>query len=565
MLDYEWAEESAADPAMVKKSVDLREKSLSVAFENLLACVEGKVLEGEPLETDDDAASCVSAVHSSVGAKRSRAAGGGAKAAAARPAKRARGAATASASAAAKFAFAVFCDGLLQRFDAGDGTTAVKNFVRDAGLDCDRLAAYVVDGVLHAVGAAAGGDAPAMLPRCMELVHTHTGAVAAWSSCHERVPEWQFLRWLPQMTAYISDEPSGRAVVAGLARVAAKFPQAVYYPLRVNRMRFSVLPADTLQPLVRALAGVQERLNSFVRAVDNLVFVETRLHWCIRRVMAAPKDAPALFQEMVEDGGCLDTKSLVVGPRSKKALASPLLYGIRTKLQGVSRGAGFGDAFFKTTLDDVQKFIQDKLKEQHPPDKLSDLSPWLAKFQRSYGDHDIEVPGQFDRGARLSLVWLLAFAHSHTLAHSRATLAATTAPLSRVKIVNFDASVLVLRSMRRPLRLTVATSDERNVRFLVKGGEDMRLDQRIEQLFRVMNEILEADPKCASRELRLRTYSIVPATPSLGLVEWVDDTSPMKEVVMRAGLRPEERLPGCGATLAARALPCAPYAAWCAE
>ena len=113
-----------------------------------------------------------------------------------------------------------------------------------------------------------------------------------------------------------------------------------------------------------------------------------------------------------------------------------------------------------------------------------------------------------------------------------------------MKVVNFGSQVLVLQSMRRPLRLTMTTSDERDVRFLVKGGEDIRLDQRIEQLFRVMNEIFAADPKCSSRELRLRTYSIVAATPSLGLVEWVDGTATLLSVISSAELGSKGTL-GC--------------------
>ncbi len=43
----------------------------------------------------------------------------------------------------------------------------------------------------------------------------------------------------------------------------------------------------------------------------------------------------------------------------------------------------------------------------------------------------------------------------------------------------------------------------------MKGGEDLRLDQRIEQLFVAMNDILRADPQCEKRKLALQTYEVI--------------------------------------------------------
>ena len=41
--------------------------------------------------------------------------------------------------------------------------------------------------------------------------------------------------------------------------------------------------------------------------------------------------------------------------------------------------------------------------------------------------------------------------------------------------------MLVLQSLRRPKRIKIIGHDEKEYSFLVKGGEDLRLDQRIEQ------------------------------------------------------------------------------------
>mmetsp|Transcript_20542 Transcript_20542/g.17964 ORF Transcript_20542/g.17964 Transcript_20542/m.17964 type:complete len:80 (+) Transcript_20542:3535-3774(+) len=77
---------------------------------------------------------------------------------------------------------------------------------------------------------------------------------------------------------------------------------------------------------------------------------------------------------------------------------------------------------------------------------------------------------------------------------------------SHITISNFGQDVLVLGSIRRPKRITMHGSNEKSYNFLVKGIEDLRLDQRIEQLFSLMNEIFLQDTECLRRELKINTF-----------------------------------------------------------
>jgi len=69
-----------------------------------------------------------------------------------------------------------------------------------------------------------------------------------------------------------------------------------------------------------------------------------------------------------------------------------------------------------------------------------------------------------------------------------------------------------MSSIRRPKRLLVRGDDERDHPFLVKGGEDLRQDQRIQQLLGVMNILLAGHAPCTQRGLQLRTYQVIPIT-----------------------------------------------------
>ena len=62
---------------------------------------------------------------------------------------------------------------------------------------------------------------------------------------------------------------------------------------------------------------------------------------------------------------------------------------------------------------------------------------------------------------------------------------------------------MILESIRKPKKLVAYGSDEKTYSFLVKGIEDLRLDQRIEQLFSVFNSLFTKNNDCYNRELRL--------------------------------------------------------------
>jgi DNA-dependent protein kinase catalytic subunit len=68
-------------------------------------------------------------------------------------------------------------------------------------------------------------------------------------------------------------------------------------------------------------------------------------------------------------------------------------------------------------------------------------------------------------------------------------------------------------------------------RFLVKGGEDLRLDERIQQAFGIVNGFLARDRVCSARRLRIVTYRVIPLSSRAGLIQWVDGTRPFKELI----------------------------------
>jgi DNA-dependent protein kinase catalytic subunit len=89
---------------------------------------------------------------------------------------------------------------------------------------------------------------------------------------------------------------------------------------------------------------------------------------------------------------------------------------------------------------------------------------------------------------------------------------------------------MVMSSLRRPKCITIRGNDQKDHKFLVKGGEDQRQDQRIETLFELINDLLKSDPRCYQRNLSIKTYQVIPMTSKLALIEWIPDTKTLKSI-----------------------------------
>ena len=90
-----------------------------------------------------------------------------------------------------------------------------------------------------------------------------------------------------------------------------------------------------------------------------------------------------------------------------------------------------------------------------------------------------------------------------------------------VRIGRFHAALRVIDSKQHPRRLCIVGSDGREYPFLLKGHEDLRQDERVMQLFGMVNTFLQLDRSTARSELSIARYAVVPLSPNSGLIQWV--------------------------------------------
>eukprot|EP01083_Nonionella_stella_P006217 18090_1 len=90
-----------------------------------------------------------------------------------------------------------------------------------------------------------------------------------------------------------------------------------------------------------------------------------------------------------------------------------------------------------------------------------------------------------------------------------------------ISIERFIPTLKVMESKQRPRRLGIIGSNGIEYTFLLKGHEDLRLDERVMQLFGLVNTLLSNNSETKKRDLFIRGYAIIPLSPTTGILEWV--------------------------------------------
>ncbi|XP_065842793.1 serine/threonine-protein kinase mTOR-like [Oscarella lobularis] len=90
-----------------------------------------------------------------------------------------------------------------------------------------------------------------------------------------------------------------------------------------------------------------------------------------------------------------------------------------------------------------------------------------------------------------------------------------------IRIQKCSSALQVITSKQRPRKLTITGSNGKDFTFLLKGHEDLRQDERVMQLFGLVNTLLSNNPITFKRHLGIQRYSVIPLSTNSGLIGWV--------------------------------------------
>ncbi|KAG2704801.1 hypothetical protein I3760_05G022000 [Carya illinoinensis] len=100
-----------------------------------------------------------------------------------------------------------------------------------------------------------------------------------------------------------------------------------------------------------------------------------------------------------------------------------------------------------------------------------------------------------------------------------------------VTIASFASQLGIIPSKQRPRKLTICGSDGNDHAFLLKGHEDLRQDERVMQLFGLVNTLLENSRKTGEKDLSIQRYAVIPLSPNNGLIGWVPNCDTLYHLI----------------------------------
>ncbi|XP_002965996.2 DNA-dependent protein kinase catalytic subunit [Selaginella moellendorffii] len=419
------------------------------------------------------------------------------------------------------FKFACFCDDLLNTADDSKWKSEVRRSIQDSRQSFGVTSFSVfreamVTNMLRTLSMDASVGPQLAVARLISMAG-HQEIQAIFSARIDKVPSWIFLGWLPQLLA-LMDSREGGLFIGILESIAQHFPQALFFPFHVSKDQYGTVGLDRTRKLAATLKS--PLFEGLVRALEDLTFPEKRLFDGLCEVKSCLMSgnrtkARETFRAVFAD--CLDVEAMrnetrQAGEYNVKFARDYSKPVVKALGEDGSKLLQMDEKKFATAIAGVLTSLQKAIKDL-PGGKLSlaSFSKWMANFDQPRGrgsssDDLIEIPGQYD-GLQCPDV------------------------SSHITLVGFDETLISLSSKQRPKILTMRGSDEKEYKFIVKGGEDLRLDQRIEQLFAKMNSVLREDGACAKRELSMRTYAVIPVSQQCGLLQFVDNTCVLDDVI----------------------------------
>ena len=356
--------------------------------------------------------------------------------------------------------------------------------------------------------AAGSNEAHFNFPRLIHLMDDHPHLVATFQKEADAVPVWMLILWISHIMIYIDKNP-GLALQPLVLKLAAQYPQAVFFPFTVskNDYKFDGAVGSAAQKMCSQVENILAEechlLHKFSGAISLVREYHVDFKTQLWRILLMEELKPIIgtLQQLSEKHFGSESSSVIDDSLQCKGFLPEIKEYFNRE---------FGIHCSKITrarnLDTIKRGVKKVLSLWQKD--LKQLSPWLATFQSSNNTKTIEIPGQYT-GFSKPLV------EYHT------------------NITNFDINLQRMQSLRSPIVITIHGDDEKPYKFLVKSGEDQRTDQRIELLFTLINNVYQRSSvtRQLSVQPHIKTYNVIPMSADVGILQWVDSTEVLKNVI----------------------------------
>lgn len=358
---------------------------------------------------------------------------------------------------------------------------------------------------------------------------TKKGVYQILESELDKILPQNWLSVIPQLIARIhvkSPEISG-LLRRLLVKVAVKHPQALVCPI------FVALNTNDIQQKLVAAAVLQEVRKLQPTLVEEATMVSREL----MRVAITPHelwyDGLEQAAQQYMDGSNLHSMlSTLSDLHEAMNEGTTNIRSSRRMEEGFSEGIG---KIGNTTLRDISF-------RHNYSQSLYEAQCWLEQYKKTERTADLhqawEIYQLLFKKIKVQISTLKKIELEHiSPALTKASNLSLAIPGSYrpsapvVSIRGFSSTIQVISSKQRPRRVALLGSDGKTYPFLLKGHEDLRQDERVMQLFGLINVCLDNDRTTSNRSLGIVRYSVLPLSNNSGLIGWVQNCDTMNQLI----------------------------------
>ncbi|XP_059048718.1 serine/threonine-protein kinase mTOR-like [Achroia grisella] len=336
--------------------------------------------------------------------------------------------------------------------------------------------------------------------RLLTLWFDHGHNTVIYDALFEGIRQIDIKIWLQVIPQLIARIDSPRSLVAKLVHIllidiGKLHPQALVYPLTVatkssfiSRKNAANYILNTMcthsQNLVNEAAVISEELIKVAILWHDQVFIALDE---ASRLYFSEKDYRGMFKTLDKMHAMLNRP-----PETLKEVSFLQMYG--RDLQEAQRWCELykatGEDKYLNEAWDLYYHVFRRLLTQFRSLTSLELQ-YVSKRLHNCKDFELAVPGSYVPNEKI------------------------------IRISTIDSHLQVIKSKQRPRRLTIQGSDGKQYMFLLKGHEDLRQDERVMQLFGLVNTLLQADINTYRHDLAIQRYAVIPLSPNSGLIGWV--------------------------------------------
>ncbi|KAJ7086196.1 atypical/PIKK/FRAP protein kinase [Mycena epipterygia] len=316
--------------------------------------------------------------------------------------------------------------------------------------------------------------------------------------------------WLPVIPQIIARIQTPHASIRRninnlLTEVGKSHPQALIYPLTVGSKSPSESRKNAALAIMDRMREHSATIVEQARIVSReLIRVAILWHELWHEGL---EEASRLYYTVRNPAGMLAVleplhEMLEAGPQTVRETSFNQVFGteLRHAREACRRYRQFGETRELDNAWGIYFAVFQKIEKQLPQLTALDLqyvSPELLNVRNL----DLAVPGTYQSGREV------------------------------IYIANFAPRLTVVSSKQRPRRMALKGSDGRDYQYLLKGHEDLRQDERVMQLFSLVNTLLSVDTNSFKRQLHIQRFPVIPLAPNVGLIGIIQESDTLHELV----------------------------------